>query len=135
MGWEHAHQLFHDAVWTQQGLPAVWTSSPQAIVKRCAQRVCQAGNAEWLLATILLDTTVGTSWHGAAKAALARSILGESVHDFPHGTRLRVRRVVVGLLKVSGMFVRLLTQPRGACATPEMFWRGTCSAPVARPAR
>ena len=134
MLWERTHKLFHDAVWTQQGLPAVWTSGPQAIVKLCAQRVCQAGNAEWLLATILLDTTVGTSWHGAAKAALARSILGESVHDFPHGTRLRVRRVVVGLLKVSGMFVRRLTQPRGACSTPEMFWRG-CSAPVARPAR
>ena len=133
MRWKNAHELFHNAVWTQQGLPAVWTSRPQAIVKRCSERACLAGYAEWLLAAFLFDATVGTSWYGAAKAALARSILGESVHNFTLGTRLRVRRVVVGLVKVSRMFVRLLTQPRGACSTPEMFWRG-CSASVARPA-
>ena len=133
MRWEHAHQLFHIGGPTQYGLAAVWTASSQAIVKRCPERVCQASDAELLLAALLFDATVVTSWYGAAKAALARSIRGESVHNFTLGTRLRVRRVAVGLLKVSGMFVRLLTQPRGACSTPEMFWRG-CSASVARPA-
>ena len=88
MGREHAHQLFHDAVWTQQGLPAVWTSSPQAIVKRCAQRVCQAGNAEWLLAAFLFDARAVTSWDGAVGGTTSSQLFGhlaQAQQLFPFG--------------------------------------------------
>ena len=91
MRWKNAHELFHNAVRAQQGRPAEWASSPQAIVKRCPERACLASDAEWLLAAFLFDATAVTSWDGAARAALARELLGESVRDFTPGARLSVR--------------------------------------------
>ena len=79
------HEPFHDAVWTQQRLPAKGASSPQSVVKSCTQRVRQASSAEPLLAAFLFDATVCTTRDGAAGAMRDSELLGESVQDFMFG--------------------------------------------------
>ena len=72
------HEPYHDAVWTQQRLPAKGTSSPQSVVKSCTQRMRQAASAERSVAAFLFDAVVWTTWDGATGAALASELLGNS---------------------------------------------------------
>ena len=85
------HEPFHDAVWTQQRLPAKGTSSPQSVVKSCTQRMRQAASAERLLAAFLFDAAVWTTWDGATGAALAGELPGNSGKERTLAARLHAR--------------------------------------------